>query len=399
MMFSFASIVFGRPCSIRDADSEVSMPKGLGGATVTHPYLSSLETLADGRREKVTTFSYQRYKYRLYKIASAITGEIYFDHGSSFAMVATKVQHIHDQLITWFADLPQELRLGGTFAETFVQEPNHSSIETTFRLQALALQLAYDNIQILLHRPLLSYNNDALTPQKLSDPLVSETARRRLDGHRSGSGTPDSPVTIFTLSKNQCWESAYRTSTLSQHDTLLRKALETHAASYIGIHMFTAGTVLSIVALSRPLSSRAQVCKRAIARIIRVSHLLSRRNKLCAQSKQILEEFVKILLAKEMAIILPDDDQCSQRAHLHATSTEKAAAVSTMPSQDPRTEVVDKDGEIALHDQYFAFSNPNFDASTQYDVVSLDNIDLNEGISSMRQGLSSSLRQIFFLQR
>ncbi|KAH9211649.1 fungal-specific transcription factor domain-containing protein [Leptodontidium sp. 2 PMI_412] len=352
----FASIVFGRPCSIRDADFEVSMPQGLGGTTAHHPHLSSFEDLDD-------------------------------------------VQNIHDQLIAWSANLPPELRLAGTSADNSFQEPVGSPIAMTFRLQALALQLAYDNILILLHRPLLSHNAENIATQNLSDLLAAETGHGRVSGLRSGSRTPNSPFTISTLSKSQCWESAYRTSTLSQHETLLRRALETHAASYIGIHMFTAGTILSIVALSRPLSSRAQMSKRAIARVIRMSNMLGRYNKLAAQSERILEEFVRLVLAKEMAAILSDDGRGSRhgqgQGQLHAASAEGTTSIPSTPmgvmstansgTSNVQTQSLDNGGGAVVQDPFFAFSDPDFATFTQYDMASFDNVDFNEGISSMRQ--------------
>ena len=367
------------------------MPEGLNGTTAFHPRLSSMEGFEDGRMERVTTFSYQRYKYRLYELASPMIGNIYFHHRSSFATIAQKVQQIHEQLVAWFAGLPEELRLPVTPADDSSQ---HSPIEMTFRLQALALQLAYENIQILLHRPLLSHYTGEITPHDLSRGAI----HKRTPDLRSGSRTPSSPTSISTLSKNQCWDSAYRTSILSQHEQLLREALGTHAASYIGIHMFTAGTILSIVALSRPLSSRAQVSKRAIARVIRMSKLFGHRTKLCAQSQRILEELVRLVLVKEMNAILQEDSHPSRRNQQHSLSRERTGH-STPVGESSSNLLVDGlqsagslaigiEGVTSVPSQELMFDDAEFTSLNLYDTNSFGNVDLNEGISSMRQGTS-----------
>jgi hypothetical protein len=52
---------------------------------------------------------------------------------------------IHTQLSSWKSELPDKLRL-----ETYKDNPN--SKLRILKMQALALQLTYDNMQIILHR-------------------------------------------------------------------------------------------------------------------------------------------------------------------------------------------------------------------------------------------------------
>jgi hypothetical protein len=111
--------------------------------------------MPDGIAEPVTTFTYVTFKIKLYQIASPIVADIYFHRGADLDSLATKVMSIDKQLRNWFASLPPELKLEELCHKGMKDLPKNARL---FMLQALALQLAYDNVQILLHRPSLSKN-------------------------------------------------------------------------------------------------------------------------------------------------------------------------------------------------------------------------------------------------
>lgn len=275
------------------------MVQNMSDTTSRHPSSNPVGTAEDGSAEFVTIFSYQRLKFQLYQIASPMLENVKFHQASSTSDIAAKVMDIHERLLDWFSKLPAELQLSPSGTTT---QGHLDSIETVFSLQALALQLAYDNIQILLHKPMLcSYD---------ANPAQAVGAEVDLYGHVQTSSTGDNifsrsvasgrATNSLARSKLQCWESAIRTSRLISQGPILDVATSTHAASYIGIHLFTSGMVLSTVALSRPLSSQAQHAKQAIGRILQMLARVQQRTLLSKQSAKVLETLVRVILAKEM---------------------------------------------------------------------------------------------------
>jgi hypothetical protein len=294
----FASTIFGKPCAIKGSEADVSMVRNLNDTTSRHPSTNSVETAEDGSVEFVTIFSYQKLKFQLYQIASPMLENVKFHQASSTSDISAKVMDIHERLLDWFSKLPLELQLRPSGTSTRGQT---NSIETVFSLQALALQLAYDNIQILLHKPIFcSYDTNA--PQLEEEADVSEHIQPLSTGDNvpGRSATASRATNSIARSKLQCWESAVRTSRLVSQGPILDVATSTHAASYIGIHLFTSGMVLSTAALSRPLSSQAQHAKQAIGRILQMLKRLQQRTLLSKQSAKVLETLVGVILSKEM---------------------------------------------------------------------------------------------------
>ncbi|CAJ0552513.1 Ff.00g005910.m01.CDS01 [Fusarium sp. VM40] len=298
----FYSIIFGRPRSIRDEESHVAMVQNLEDTAARHPAFNSTERVGESSYP-VTTFSYQRYKFILYMIAARVMRDIYFENSSkSLASVSHTIRSISRDLESWFQSLPPELKHPGDNISEFViqqdQDPVKSITVRIFRLQAMALQLAYDNIQILLHRPLLQL------PLGLCSPPHAVHGMRSTDASNTKGKTANksNPCAVdsatLAVSKAQCYKSAVRTACLNA--SIIEEARHTHAASYIGIQLFTAGMVLSIVALSAPLSSEAQQAKRAIGRIVSTTASVGNKSLLSTQSQQILRRLVRLVLEKEM---------------------------------------------------------------------------------------------------
>jgi len=252
----------------------------------------------------VTLYTYQRLKARLYKIMSPVLENMHFLGRPQKIQLGYSINKAHQQLVEWHAALPDELRL------STVSDPNtpSGSVQSTFRMQALALQLGYDNIMIVLHRPLLLSGPDAsfLLDRKNDDENESENDNHNEHGEAPGETPRVSPATqkANSLSKNQCWESAMHTSSIIQHLEVLRQMKTTHAASYTGMHLFTAGVMLSVVALSQPLSRKAQEAKRAIGGIIQLLNAFSPYTVLSAQSGTIIERLLRLIMAKEMRALV-----------------------------------------------------------------------------------------------
>jgi hypothetical protein len=301
---SFSAVNFGRPCSLSDTDWDVKMVCNLDDTSITCPGFQSTETLEDGSVEHVTILSYRRYKYRLYQIVSAILKSVYFTKDSSTTMqeTARRVNAINERLLAWERSVPPELRLS-SFTPTSSEGPKDRVLET-FQLQALALHLFYNNIQLLLHRPLLTYTGLSRQSRK-SQETTSETM----------SSTPvfDSQTT-YQSSKNQCWESAMQTTKISDYRSLLLAARSTPVAPYIGIQAFTAGAVLGLFALSSPLTSISLEAKRALGKLIKMPQSLEFHSLVSDQCANILKELVHLILSEETRLLTSDIEN-SPREH------------------------------------------------------------------------------------
>lgn len=120
----------------------------------------------------------------------------------------------------------------------------HDSVETNMELeeiQALALQMAYDNIQIVLHRQAVFVSR----PSQASDSDLQNDA-----------------------SIEQLVESALRTANAPDHQAIFSMCRSTHAAMHVGICLFTAGVVLSGLHLGHGAVRQSNELLVALDRII-----------------------------------------------------------------------------------------------------------------------------------
>ncbi|KAF2169664.1 hypothetical protein M409DRAFT_20079 [Zasmidium cellare ATCC 36951] len=183
----YAAIAFGRPCGIDDSDCDV-------------PDIQVLPDDAGNLR-------YHWEKCRLYRIVGAFLGRRKDPKGPK------SLHDIHLQLRAWFDALPDDLR---------VKPDVEDSHGLNLRLQqAVALQLAYDNIQIVLHRQAV------FTPR--SNPSIATNNDTSLD---------------------QLVESAMRTASVTNNKAMLPICLSSHASMHIAICLFTAGVVLAGLCLT-----------------------------------------------------------------------------------------------------------------------------------------------------
>ena len=206
-----------------------------------------------------------------------------------------QVKDVHQRLLDWERTIPPELRL-----ESFPKRMNDSGtdkISKIFRLQAFALQDSYDNIQLLLHRPLLSLVG---RPRRVDHP----STHKEEGLGQSFASERELNTDVARTSKHQCWESAIRTSLLVEYSDVWEAASKSPLGAHIGIHAFTAGVMLGIFALSSPLSSQAQDAKHGIARIIRMPCIEGYKAPIWPQSTKILEDLLKLILAEEMKALL-----------------------------------------------------------------------------------------------
>lgn len=174
------------------------------------------------------------------------------------------------------------------------------------RLQALSLQLTYDNLMIVIHRPLLA------------DQSHKRSRVRNNNSHPSIDSNGDPARLQYTSSTHhasfgQCLSSALRISRVQLvKRNLIALARRTHLVSFLGMNLFTSSVVMFICALSDTLSDVAQEAKRGMARNLKVLKLLSGEGSLSMQCSMILEDLVQKIIEREKEEMLhsqPSDDE------------------------------------------------------------------------------------------
>ncbi|OBT90622.1 hypothetical protein VE02_00567 [Pseudogymnoascus sp. 03VT05] len=278
----FATITYGRPLGINDKDCNVQMPSEILENVHFDPPL---------QETPICLSTYQWGLNLVYKIASPLLEDIYgirTSHNMDRCSQQKMVAEANQALLKWQQDLPPHLlfdRLNDLTTYSSTEEKMHS-------LQALSLQLTYDNIMVVLHRPLLAGRGS------LERPVAPETM---------------SPISPFSddmrdISFKRCLRSALRISNLQQKPNLLSLARTTHLVSFLGMNLFTASVE----------------AKRGLKRTLQMQKSLSHHASLSMQCTTILEDLVQLILRKEMEEMLLD----------HSTSDDNAPAGSATRNEE-----------------------------------------------------------------
>ncbi|KAL4977170.1 hypothetical protein BDW66DRAFT_165894 [Aspergillus desertorum] len=256
-------------------------------------------------------FAYQRELNRLYLMASSAREVIFGSRtsGSSKDLAGdayhAPVKEATRKLHKWRDELPENLTLN--LEEDF--RPTSGPSARAHALQSLSLQLTYDNILIVLHRPLLAQQVDHLSTDHSTpggrDAVGSD------NGRFTNLSQPQTDLPFEALSPGSSvassvrwWNAALRTSRVTELPVLAQLATDSHLVAFLAINLFNAAVVFAVMALSDPLSDTAQVVKRTITRILRLQYLLGRRSALSKQSTTILKRVVTLLLRRESEAIL-----------------------------------------------------------------------------------------------
>ncbi|OQE16103.1 hypothetical protein PENSTE_c025G08537 [Penicillium steckii] len=339
----YAAIAFGRPCSIDDSDCDVNTISDLQSNTT------------DGPRQK-EHLDYHRWKFRLYRIVGPFLGRrIQTNRLES-------VKALHEQLTSWQKELPKELRLD-LYKD---KDKDDSQTPSLLQMQALALQLTYDNIQIILHRS-LAFGSGSSSQESQSLHLPSSA-----------------------LSREQLFQSALRTSNLKDYSHVLHACATTHAAMHVGICLFTAGVVLCSFAISEPLSATSEAAKNGVTNILRFQHdPLLNQHLLSAQSVRILEDLVKVLMHSEQSFIVGDNlggsrsGQSTTEANARTRSSSQNASAnlssqSEIDRKDYETSNISQEEPPAHSDNNTnepsndIFDGTNFSIGPELDLLSMD---------------------------
>lgn len=260
---------------------------------------NSTELLEDGTRQDVTLITYQRHKHDLYEIMSDIIEIFYHQRSQKVLEIIQQAKSIEQRLGSWMSGLPPELRL-----TSFKPGTSESDVPETlriFRVQSLALQILYYNAQIMLYRPFL-------TPRQ-----KSPDHRFRPHGIPSVVGdtaVEDVDLAFYQTCRRECFAAAIKTASMIEYQDILRWSSRTPVAPFIGMHSFTAGSVLCLFAVACPLTATAQESKKGLGNLIKILRIMNSPTKLCEQSAGFAKDFLQLVLSEEMRVLtsenLPD---------------------------------------------------------------------------------------------
>jgi hypothetical protein len=302
----FASVTYGRPLGINEKDCNVAQPDDTYESPSFRP-----STTADDV-STICYSSYQRELNQLYITASPVIETVFgmrtmkWNDPVAGQQYLAKVMDATDRLWAWRRRLPPHLLLDLSSD----CEPNASRNSKVYRLQALSLQLTFDNLLIIFHRPSLTQHVDHLIRSRPGHGHMSMPSPSSVQ-HPVSSASPlfldsaCSPLSVSQASSNeQWWDAALRTSKVTQMPQLAQLATDSHLVAFIAINLFNSAIAMAILALSDPLSDRAQEVKRSITRIYRLQELLAKKTELSMQSNAVLKDVIHMLLQREADAML-----------------------------------------------------------------------------------------------
>lgn len=256
--------------------------------------------------------SYQTELSKLYLTASDALKTIFGSRSSSpskqpfGADYASLVNDVTQRLMAWRHELPAHLSLDLEHD----YRPAHSSLTTrAYTLQSLSLQLTFDNLMIVLYRPVLARQVENLSLKSSASHSGAPEAQwpgQCPSPYASNRSAPeqDSPMSEATASSEYCWSAAVRTTRVTELPLLAQLATDSHLVAFVAMNLFHAAIVLISLALSDPLSDRAQGVKRTITRVFRLQEVLGQRSTLSSQSSDVLKELIYLLARREAEAML-----------------------------------------------------------------------------------------------
>ena len=163
---------------------------------------------------------------------------------------------------------------------------DESQTSRVHQLQALSLQLTFDNLLIISHRPLIAKQVDHLIRNQPESGHAAAPSPASLSNAESlFFATATSPLARTHMSSTeQWWDAAPRTLKVTEPPRLSQLATDSHLVAFLATNLFSSAIVMAVLALSDPLSDRAQEVKRSITRISRLQELLGKNTQLSCKA-------------------------------------------------------------------------------------------------------------------
>jgi hypothetical protein len=312
---------YGTPPIVTEDSCCVQLPDDLEGNMLQHPGFKSMEKREDGELWSVTTGSYNRYKAKMYMMASSIMNQIYFTRHNKPGELVQLIKGFFERVLEWERSVPPELQLE-SHVDFIPSEGKEGFIRQVFAIQALTLRISYDNLLIFLFRPLITIGS-------VSQPLLQRTRESSpaacLASILATGVRPDRvPDAFLQVAETQCWTSATRTSMVFQRFNIRNLFSYSFPALHVGIYAFSAGVMLALLALSYPLSTRGDECKRGIARIIQFSRSAQLRPHMRSQMSEVLTDLMHAIASEETKALIASPDgvksttEIYKKLHAHA---------------------------------------------------------------------------------
>lgn len=157
---------------------------------------------------------------------------------------------------------------------------------------------------------------------------------------------------------------------------LAQLATDSHLVAFLAINLFNSAIVMAVLALSDPLSDRAQQVKRTVTRIFRLQVLLGKKTQLSVQSNDVLRDVIHMLLRREADAMLAPIVAPDRFANASELSLSNEQAANLMSVEEA----------LRLPIQLPIMAPPHHNARRQHRTA--DRVmRLNESLTSVQQGM------------
>lgn len=322
---AFCCMLYGYTCSIRDEDCDMDF--------LTQGQESPTEDDSDvGLIPTFTLLSYKEHMSKLSIILKSALSELYGHCASSGSRARqdagledaqqrlfSSVGDLNRRLHQWHMELPSEFK-SPTPKYSGYEDVDQSERDiggsgpqfdgNIVQLQALALELAYENARILVNRPLFAYKLNRLPRKTVANHQNLESSR------------------AFLESFQICRQAALRTAEIGESPTF-KFAFRSFAAAFMSTHLFTAGVTLCLSAIIEPLTEQSTEAKLGLQKLFSLQNDPVSEPLASSHVTKILERLLRVILEKELAEILGPQHQTAQQA----SAIRQPSLV--MPSDDP----------------------------------------------------------------
>lgn len=349
----FCSMVYGLPISFANEDCDIR--RRVLFPLPTHP--SNCVPTATPRRNSMLLF-YKGHMSELSIILTEILQELYtagprrhdgYPEAASFPesqmqLLSKKISSLDRKLRNWYENVRPILHLDDVESK----QPAYASPEAVaqdvggsgerferhvLQMQAVTLKLAFENAIIMTHRPLLSFRS-----------------ARTFQPHTGQAEIGTEMHNPYKSSIERCRKAALNTATIGSFSAF-DEALDTYAVSFFGIHVFTAGVVLCLIASFEPMTSQAHEAKAGIQKLMAMQRKLQERSVVAAQGLKILEKVVALVINKELQEVLGYSKPNGLTSHCWNDEAPPASETHTGPKQKNDPEVYGVDDNTVKDNQ------------------------------------------------
>lgn len=245
----------------------------------------------------VTSLTYHQYKARLYRIMGAFLGR------RRQTSQGRTVMDVHRELTAWYNSVPSALKYDDR-SHAFGERP------VLLQMQTLCLQLAYDNLQMVLFR-------QAVFPMDAQE------------------GAPQRAENLRQLSY-----SASRTANISTLETTRQICRSSHASIHVGLCSFTAGVVLCKLLANEVSHQERESWKISLRNIITFFEDFPSKNYRFATQSLTLLRALEAHVNPQASFVAPEDVLLRSQAQASKFATHNSSNPRTASTIAPRSPII-----------------------------------------------------------